>query len=115
VGQLTRRGLDPVDVVTWNQRHEARGDQENQADRNRRIHGACILVGQARDNFERIDGMRPVTLAFTEGNLSSITQGLSPGEIVVIDGQDKLQPGSHVEVRSGGPGQKAGQPSELGQ
>ena len=59
--------------------------------------------------------MRPVTLAFTEGNFSSITQGLRPGEIVVVDGQDKLQPGSRVEVRSGGPGQKAGQPSESGQ
>jgi multidrug efflux system membrane fusion protein len=59
--------------------------------------------------------MRPVTLAFTEGNFSSITEGLSPGETVVIDGQDKLQPGSHVEMRSGGPGQKSGQSSESGQ
>ena len=59
--------------------------------------------------------MRPVTLAFTEGNFSSITQGLTPGETVVVDGQDKLQPGSHVEIRSGGLGQKSAQPSESGQ
>ncbi len=58
--------------------------------------------------------MRPVTLAFTEGNFSSITEGVSPGETVVVDGQDKLQPGSRVEVRAGGPGRKAGQ-AESGQ
>src|SRR6266567_4522662 len=59
--------------------------------------------------------MRPVTLAFTEGNFSSITQGLTPGETVVVDGQDKLQPGSRVEIRSSGPGQKSAQASESGQ
>src|SRR5882724_3638527 len=59
--------------------------------------------------------MRNVTVAFTEGNFSSITPGLTPGETVVVDGQDKLQPGSHVEIRSGGLGQKSAQPSESGQ
>jgi multidrug efflux system membrane fusion protein len=64
--------------------------------------------------------MRPVTLAFTEGNFSSITEGVSPGDTVVVDGQDKLQPGSRVEIRAGGggpggPGKKAGQASESGQ
>jgi membrane fusion protein, multidrug efflux system len=48
--------------------------------------------------------MLPVTVAFSEGNLAAITQGIKPGDVVVTDGQDKLQPGTRVEIR-GGPGQ----------
>ena len=40
---------------------------------------------------------RAVTVALTQGLVSNITSGVSPNETVVIDGQDKLQPGSHVE------------------
>jgi membrane fusion protein, multidrug efflux system len=47
--------------------------------------------------------MRPVAVAFSEGNFAAITRGINPGEDVVTDGQDKLQPGTRVEVRSGGP------------
>jgi hypothetical protein len=43
------------------------------------------------------------------GNITSITSGVNPGEKVVTDGQDKLQPGSKVEVRNGG-GQAPAQP-----
>jgi len=46
--------------------------------------------------------MHPVTVAFTEGNFSAVTKGVGPGELVVTDGQDKLQPGTHVEIRGGG-------------
>jgi len=46
--------------------------------------------------------MHPVTVAFTEGNFSAVTKGVGPGELVVTDGQDKLQPGAHVEIRGGG-------------
>jgi membrane fusion protein, multidrug efflux system len=45
--------------------------------------------------------MRPVTVAFSEGNFTAITQGVAPGDAVVIDGQDKLQPGSPVDIRGG--------------
>lgn len=41
--------------------------------------------------------VRPVTVAATQGNLSQIANGLSPSEMVVTDGQDKLQQGSKVE------------------
>jgi multidrug efflux system membrane fusion protein len=41
--------------------------------------------------------MRPVSIAITEGNVAQIASGLSPGETVVTDGQDKLQAGSRVE------------------
>src|SRR5262249_54098108 len=48
--------------------------------------------------------MRPVTVAFSEGNYSAITQGVNPGDTVVTDGQDKLHSGSNVEMRGGGGG-----------
>jgi multidrug efflux system membrane fusion protein len=53
--------------------------------------------------------IRPVTLAFTQDNLSNIASGLSPNEIVVTDGQDKLQEGSRVEVRQASQGANSAQ------
>ena len=57
--------------------------------------------------------VRAVKVAFTQANVSAIDTGLAPGELVVIDGQDKLQGGSRVEPHSGmsAPGGKAMQPS----
>jgi multidrug efflux system membrane fusion protein len=43
---------------------------------------------------------RPVTVALTEGTLAAISSGLNQGDQVVTDGQDKLQPGAHVEPRT---------------
>lgn len=47
--------------------------------------------------------MRQVTVALMDGNFAGISSGLTPGELVVTDGQDKLQPGIHVEPRTGAP------------
>lgn len=47
---------------------------------------------------------RPVTVSLTQGNTTVIATGLSPGDMVVTDGQDKLQKGSHIQPRSGAPG-----------
>lgn len=52
--------------------------------------------------------VRPVTVALTQNNLSAISQGLNPGDVVVTDGQDKLQAGSKVEARSGSPAGNTG-------
>jgi membrane fusion protein, multidrug efflux system len=46
---------------------------------------------------------RLVTVALTQGTTTVITSGLKPGDIVVTDGQDKLQRGIQVDPRSGGP------------
>jgi multidrug efflux system membrane fusion protein len=48
--------------------------------------------------------VRNVNIPVTQGNLSEIASGVSPNELVVTDGQDKLQQGSHVEPheQSGG-------------
>ncbi|MFZ0199808.1 MAG: MdtA/MuxA family multidrug efflux RND transporter periplasmic adaptor subunit [Candidatus Sulfotelmatobacter sp.] len=46
---------------------------------------------------------RPVTIALTQGNTTAITSGVNPGEMVVTDGQDKLQTGSTIEPRPSSP------------
>jgi len=53
---------------------------------------------------------RTVTPAQTSGNNVGIADGIQPGDVVVIDGQDKLQDGSKVEARTatGGPLSPAG-------
>jgi multidrug efflux system membrane fusion protein len=40
-----------------------------------------------------------VSLAEANGNITGISSGLNPGDVVVTDGQDKLQEGSKVEPR----------------
>jgi multidrug efflux system membrane fusion protein len=46
--------------------------------------------------------VRPVTIALTQATQSIVESGLTAGEVVVTDGQDKLQNGSKVEPRGGG-------------
>ncbi|MGC1452008.1 MAG: MdtA/MuxA family multidrug efflux RND transporter periplasmic adaptor subunit [Candidatus Sulfotelmatobacter sp.] len=43
---------------------------------------------------------RAVTVSLTQGDTTVITGGLNPGDIVVTDGQDKLQRGSRIEPRN---------------
>jgi membrane fusion protein, multidrug efflux system len=42
---------------------------------------------------------RPVNVALTQGSTTVIASGVAPGEVVVTDGQDKLQTGSTIEPR----------------
>jgi multidrug efflux system membrane fusion protein len=42
--------------------------------------------------------VRPVVIGVTEGNDAAIESGLANGEQVVIDGADRLQAGSKVQV-----------------
>ena len=51
--------------------------------------------------------LRPVTLGVTQEGNASITSGLSAGEIVVVDGADRLRDGGKVEVK----GQDNGTPA----
>jgi len=41
-----------------------------------------------------------VTIALTQGDTTVVTEGVNPGDVVVTDGQDKLQTGSHIEPRA---------------
>jgi multidrug efflux system membrane fusion protein len=52
--------------------------------------------------------MRLVATGATEGNEVSIDKGLENGDVVVIDGQDKLQEGTKVDVRSPNPTRPGG-------
>jgi multidrug efflux system membrane fusion protein len=57
--------------------------------------------------------LRPVTMGIVEGNDASITTGVQAGNNVVIDGADKLQPGSLVSFTvspSSAPPSGSGQP-----
>jgi len=58
--------------------------------------GTYVFVAKP-DNTATI---RPVTVSFTQENTSVIANGLTPSEVVVTDGQDKLQEGSKIEIRS---------------
>jgi multidrug efflux system membrane fusion protein len=57
--------------------------------------GPFVYVVKADQTVEA----RPVTIGLTEGSDTSIDSGLSPGEVAVVDGADKLRPGAAVEVR----------------
>jgi multidrug efflux system membrane fusion protein len=43
-----------------------------------------------------------VNIALTQGNTTAVSSGLNPGDMVVTDGQDKLQTGSTIEPRTSG-------------
>jgi multidrug efflux system membrane fusion protein len=55
--------------------------------------------------------VRPVTVSFTQNNVASVTTGIAPGDVVVVDGQDKLQAGSKVDPHISGGGNKNAPPS----
>jgi len=58
--------------------------------------------------------MRNVSISISQGNLVAISQGLQPGDTVVTDGQDKLQPGTKVEIRAAGAGGQSGSSGQPG-
>ncbi len=49
---------------------------------------------------DRTVEVRPVTLGVTQGEDASIDQGLSAGELVVVEGAEKLREGSPVNIRN---------------
>lgn len=46
---------------------------------------------------------RTVTVSLTQGDNTVVSAGLNPGDVVVTDGQDKLQSGSLIAPRNGAP------------
>jgi multidrug efflux system membrane fusion protein len=60
-----------------------------------------VYVVKADNSVE----VRNVQVRLTEGDRTAVQSGLSPGDVVVTEGVDKLQPGTIVAVRrsSGGP------------
>jgi multidrug efflux system membrane fusion protein len=68
--------------------------------------GTFVYVVKA----DRTATVRPVNVGEIQGGEASIKTGLSPGELVVVDGQDRLREGARVDLRpeSGGPTQSNG-------
>jgi len=64
------------------------------------------------DNTVKIQN---VTAALASGNFVGISSGINPGDVVVIDGQDKLQDGSKIEARTptGGAVNGSGQQQQM--
>jgi membrane fusion protein, multidrug efflux system len=50
-----------------------------------------------KDNNVKV---KPIAILDTTGNTSGISSGLSDGDVVVVDGQDKLRDGSKVDPRT---------------
>jgi len=61
----------------------------------RGVQGPFVYVVRADNRAE----VRPTQVDFIEGNLTVISGGVTVGEQVVVDGQDKLQAGTKVEPR----------------
>jgi multidrug efflux system membrane fusion protein len=63
------------------------------------VQGAFVYVVDANNQAQ----VRQVQVDFTEGNSTNVSKGLSAGEIVVVDGAEKLQAGSPVEPHQPNP------------
>jgi membrane fusion protein, multidrug efflux system len=61
--------------------------------------GTYIFVVKSDNTVD----VRDVTVSFTQDNVSVIASGIAPSDVVVTDGQDKLQQGSKIETRPAAP------------
>jgi len=65
----------------------------------------AVLAGQ-QGNYvfvigsDKVAKVRPISVGRPVGELTTIDKGLSPGEQVVVDGQSRLTPDAHVDVKS---------------
>jgi multidrug efflux system membrane fusion protein len=58
------------------------------------VDGSYVFVMKGNGTVD----LRRIEVASTETDRSVITSGLSPGERVVVEGQYKLESGTHVRV-----------------
>jgi membrane fusion protein, multidrug efflux system len=72
--------------------------------------GTYVYLAQSDSTVK----IQPVTVALASGNFVGISDGLQPGNSVVVDGQDKLQEGSKIEARTptGGSTNQQGQQTQ---
>jgi multidrug efflux system membrane fusion protein len=69
--------------------------------------GTYVFVAKSDNTVD----VRPVTIGFTQDNVSVIASGIAPSDVVVTDGQDKLQQGSKIEIRPATPSGNRQQPA----
>jgi len=53
--------------------------------------------------------VRNIVTTLTEGDNATVDSGLEPGEVVVVDGLDKLQQGTRVQVTMADAGAHSGE------
>lgn len=68
--------------------------------------GQFVFVIKADNTVEQ----RPVTVTRTQGAYAVLQKGIEPGERVVTDGQVRLVPGAHVEIKAAAGANPAAQP-----
>jgi len=65
----------------------------------------AVLAGQQGSYVfvvgnDKLAKVRPISVGRAVGELTTIDKGLTPGEQVVVDGQSRLTPDAHVDVKS---------------
>jgi multidrug efflux system membrane fusion protein len=70
--------------------------------------GAFVYVVKA----DQTVGVRPVTVGPSQGDDAAVETGLSPEEVVVVDGTEKLRDGSKVDVKTKTPTQTGEAPKK---
>lgn len=65
-------------------------------------------VGKDSTDKDTVSKIAPVTIAQTTGDSVGLSAGVSPGDMVVIDGQDKLQDGTKINPSTSSGGKNAG-------
>jgi multidrug efflux system membrane fusion protein len=68
-------------------------------------------VAKDPNGKDTIAKIYPVTIAQTTGNSVGLSAGLNPGDVVVIDGQDKLQDGTKINPSASAGGNGGGRNS----
>jgi membrane fusion protein, multidrug efflux system len=70
--------------------------------------GAFVYLVKA----DRTVTVRPVTVGVVQGNDTSIAAGLAEGEVVVVDGAERLREGSKVDLKDPAKGGGGGRPGK---
>jgi multidrug efflux system membrane fusion protein len=65
----------------------------------------AVLAGQ-QGNYvfvvgnDKVATVRPISPGRVVGEFTTISDGIKPGEQVVVDGQSRLTPNAHVELKA---------------
>lgn len=70
--------------------------------------GTFVFVVDDEDPKNATVTMKNITVGTIDGDKAEITNGVDEGDVVVVDGVDKLQNGTKVIISNGGDGKKQG-------
>jgi membrane fusion protein (multidrug efflux system) len=94
-----------VRVAISHGRHQGLGVPETAVS----VQGDSAFVYVLRPQGERmVTEQRPVVTGLRQDNFVELTEGAAPGERIVADGLNKIQPGQPIRVAGAAPGRPAG-------